>query len=385
MHDTQTRSRFSIRIRVTDEPCDKWPIGIELAVKKRQSSYPFENPDDFDYSRTLFHRLRTWLDSRRVSARRKSRTETVSLSPLSPAAFRPLASGDVPLLFLAHNDLKFIRSLLAHYRALGVTRFICVDDQSGDGTRELLCAQPDVDVWTSPVRYGEAKRGKLWREALFARYGKNRWYLNIDADEYLIYDRCFEKPLPDLIARLESLGLRRFAAPMIDMYPGGSVSAFAFDGSTDAMPWDVADCIDGNGYVLEKTKRFLSLAGGPRRRKFTAEAEMMKYPLMYWDDECSFGISIHQPLPFDRNFSAISGVLLHFKFFADYHEKTRAAVEDKQYFGGAREYQRILDTVEASGDLDFVYDETLKYASPEQLVERGFMRSIWPSNPRAET
>ena len=57
----------------------------------------------------------------------------------------------------------------------------------------------------STVRYGEARRGKLWREALFARYGKNRWYLNIDADEYLVYDRCFEKPLPDLIAQLERL------------------------------------------------------------------------------------------------------------------------------------------------------------------------------------
>jgi hypothetical protein len=360
------------------------PSGTELAVNKRQSPYPFENNGAFDYSRSLFHRFQTWIDSRRVAARRKSKTETVPLAPLSPATFRPLASGDIPLLFLAHNDLKFIRSLLAHYRALGVTRFICVDDQSDDGTRELLCAQPDVDVWTSSVRYGEARRGKLWREALFARYGKNRWYLNIDADEYLVYDRCFEQPLPELIAQLESLGQRRFAAPMIDMYPGGAVSAFAFDGSTDAMPWEVADCVDGNGYVIDKNKRFLSLAGGPRRRKFSAEAEMMKYPLMYWDDACSFGISIHQPLPFDRNFSPIAGVLLHFKFFADYHEKTQAAVADKQYFGGAREYQRILDTVVASGDLDFVYGGTLKYASPQQLVERGFMQSIWSPDRRVK-
>jgi hypothetical protein len=356
----------------------------EVAVNKRQSPYPFRNPGDFDYGRTLFHRFGTWLDSRRVSSRRKSRTETVPLSQLSPATFRPLRSADVPLLFLAHDDLKFMRSLLLHYRRLGVTRFICVDDQSEDGTRAFLCAQPDVDVWTSGVRYREARRGKLWREALFARYGKNRWYLNIDADEYLVYDRCFERPLPQLIAHLESLGVRRYAAPMIDMYPGGEVSAFAFDGSTDAMPWEIADCIDGSGYVIEKTKRFLSLAGGPRRRKFAAEAEMMKYPLMYWDDECSFGISIHQPLPFDRNFSPICGVLLHFKFFADYHEKTRQAVEDKQYFGGAREYQRILDTVAASGELDFVYQDTLKYSSPEQLIEHGFMRSVWSADRPAE-
>lgn len=357
----------------------------ELAVNKRQSSYPFRGPGDFDYGRTLLHRFGTWLDSRRVAARRRSKTETVPLSLKSPTAFRPLQDADVPLLFLAHDDLKFMRSLLAHYRRLGVTRFICVDDRSSDGTRELLCAQPDVDVWTSDVRYREARRGKLWREALFARYGKNRWYLNIDADEYLVYDRCFEKPLPALIARLESLGIRRLAAPMIDMYPGGRVSAFAFDGSTDAMPWEVADCLDGSGYAIEKNKRFLSLSGGPRRRTFSAEAEMMKYPLMYWDEDCSFGISIHQPLPFDRNFSPISGVLLHFKFFADYHEKTQAAVKDKQYFGGAREYQRILDTVAASGELDFVYEGTVTYSSPQQLVDLGFMEPLWPASTHGGT
>ncbi|OJF96954.1 glycosyltransferase family 2 protein [Pararhizobium antarcticum] len=319
----------------------------------------------------------TWLDTQRVSSRRKKTAEHVPLDLLQPKAFRPLGAGDMPLVFLAHNDFKFMRSLLAHYRALGVTRFICVDDRSDDGTREFLCAQSDVDVWVSGVRYREAKRGKLWREWLFARYGKNRWYLNIDADEYLVYDECDKRRLPDLIQHLESRGIRRLSAPMIDMYPAGSVASFTFDGTDDRRPWDVANSIDGDGYVIERMKRFASLCGGPRVRKFGTEAELMKYPLLYWDDACSYGVSIHQPLPFERNFQPILGVLLHFKFFADFQQKTQDAVADKQYFNGAQEYQRILDAVAESGELDFVYAGTVEYKGVKQLLDLGFMRSPW--------
>ncbi|OBZ93359.1 hypothetical protein ADU59_22845 [Pararhizobium polonicum] len=323
--------------------------------------------------------MRTRLETRRVASRRRKDAggERTGLSQLHPHDFRPLEKQDIPLVFITHNDLKFMRSLLQHYRKLGVTRFICVDDRSTDGTREFLCEQPDVDVWSADTRFKEAKRGRLWREALFARYGKQRWYVSIDSDEYLVYEQCYDKPLAELISHLESRDIRRFAAPMIDMYPGGSVDASRFDGNDAMMPWEVADCFDGEGYVIEKTKRFLSLFGGPRRRKFASELELMKYPLMFWDETCSTGVSIHQPLPFERNFYPISAVLLHFKFFADYREKTKDAVADQQYFGDAREYRRILAAIEKTGDLDFVYEGTVKYSSPQQLIERGFMHSIW--------
>lgn len=305
------------------------------------------------------------------------------MSLLSGGEIRPLGEADIPLVFLCHDDRKFLPSLLAHYRRLGVTRFICVDDQSVDGSREYLAAQPDVDLWVSPVRYKDARRGKLWREGLFARYGIGRWYLNIDADEYLVYDDCFSRPLGELIRHLEATGRKRLAAPMIDLYPGGAVSEFSFDGSDARMPWEIADHFDGSGYVVSYMKRFMSLGGGPRRRSFGAEAELMKYPLMFWDERCSFGVSIHQPTPFEENFGPIGGVLLHFKFFADYEQKTRQAVADGQYFDGAREYQRMLDASDAQGGLDFMAPVSKRYEGPEQLLREGFMERLSASGTAA--
>ncbi len=296
---------------------------------------------------------------------------------LFPERFRPLGVQDLPLVCLVHNDLKFLRSLLAHYRGIGATRFIFVDDGSTDGTLEFLRLQTDVDIWVSDVRYKDARRGRLWREKLFATYGKDRWYLNIDSDEYLVYQDYALKPLQQLLNRLELQGVRRLSAPMIDMYPPGPVSEFPFQGMDNSMPWEIASCFDGDGYVLERTKRFLSLSGGARHRKFGSEVELMKYPLIYWDDDCSLGTTIHKPLPYSRNFFPISAALLHFKFFSDYKEKTTEAVADKQYFAGASEYQKILNMVSKNGDVDFVYGATLTYGGPEELARQGFIRSVW--------
>lgn len=344
----------------------------------RHAAYPSSDAAKGAHARTILGRLLARNESRKILRRLKRRAdETVEMTLLSGEEPRPLDVSDVPLVFLCHNDRKFLPSLVSHYRRLGVTRFICVDDQSTDGSRDYLSAQPDVDLWVSPVRYKEARRGKLWREGLFARYGSGRWYLNIDADEYLVYDDCFSRPIGELIRHLETVGLKRLAAPMVDLYPGGAVNAFVFDGSDARMPWEIADHFDGSGYVVTYMKRFMSLAGGPRKRTFGAETELMKYPLMFWDDRCSFGVSIHQPTPFEENFGPIGGALLHFKFFADYAEKTRDAVADGQYFDGAREYQRILDAADEQGGLDFTGPVSKHYEGPQQLLEEGFMAPLW--------
>ncbi len=243
------------------------------------------------------------------------------MSCLTEGGQRPLGKGDIPVVFNTHNDRKLMPSFLAHYRGLGVTRFICVDDVSSDGTRDYLLAQADVDLWSSPVRYRDARRGREWREALFERYGWDRWYLNVDSDEFLIYEDCENRPLGALLQALESRGEKRLAAPMLDMYPPGRLGAATLDSDDGRMPWEIADHFDGSGYEISYTKRAISITGGPRKRKFAHLLELIKYPVIFWDKECSLGVSIHQPLPCERNFPAVSGVLLHFKFFSDYKEK----------------------------------------------------------------
>ncbi|OLP59489.1 hypothetical protein BJF93_11570 [Xaviernesmea oryzae] len=291
---------------------------------------------------------------------------------------RALRADDIPLVFLCHNDRAFLPSFLAHYRGLGVTRFICVDDASTDESQAYLEAEPDVDLWISDLRYGAANRGRLWRESLFEIYGRHRWYVNVDADEYLVYQSCAERPLSRLIDRLQALGITRLSAPMIDFYPAGPVGDFIFSGDSRVMPWEVATHYDVAGYDLSRSSISLQVRGGPRRRIFGADVQLIKFPLLYWDDACSLGTSIHHPIPFQQNFAPIAGVLLHFKFFAGVSARFERISSNGQHFGGAEHYKLMLGHMEDLNRLDFTDSVSHRFADPDSMVEEGFMRSLWP-------
>ncbi len=237
------------------------------------------------------------------------------LSPLRAGGVRPLAKDDIPLIFLVHDDRRFMRSLLAHYRGLGVTRFLCVDDRSTDGTREFLTGEPDVDVFESDVRYRDAKRGRLWREALVGLHGFDRWYLNVDSDEYLIYEDSEHRSLRDLFVFSSAVGSSAFRHPCWTCIPPRRRAPAAFDGSDERMPWQVAGWFDGTGYRVTKQRRGLSVRGGMRERLFGGEPELVKYPCCSGARGYILGSTIHQPMPFPMNFAPIYGMLLHFKFF----------------------------------------------------------------------
>lgn len=356
-----------------------WSKHESRNLKMTVHRYPFSDPSvaprpHAGLLRHLWMRYETW----RVL--RKQVLEDVEINLLASPGLRPLTATDIPLLFLCRNDLKLLPAFFNHYRGVGVTRFIVVDDQSSDGSREWLSSQADADVWISPLRYGEARRGRLWREKLLRLYGGGRWYLNVDVDEFLVYDQCGSRDLRALITALEARGARKMAAPMLDLYPGKPLESAEFNSALGDMPWTVANCFDRTGYDLTFKKRYMSLRGGPRRRMFGAEAELMKYPLLHWGSQSSLGTSIHQPLPYGGNFCSITGVLLHFKFFSDVETRVTEAVADGQYFDGAAEYKKILNKVEKGGGLDFRSPSTTVYEGPQQLVEMGFIERLFNSN-----
>jgi len=334
-------------------------------------NYPFPSGVP-DLARSFLDRLRTDYETFRVTRRERRNRSDVTMQPLRE--IKSLAPADVPLVFVTHNDTALLGAFIQHYRQLGVTRFICVDDVSTDGTREALLSEPDVDVWTSPIRFGEARRGRNWRESLFSKYGLDRWYLNVDSDEFLVYDDCFSQPLPSLIRTLEAQGLKRMAAPMLDMYP--KLSEFDAPPPRIERPWQFSRYFDGDSYVSAIRKRGVSVKGGPRGRKFGEGNELIKYPLIYWDSACLFGSSLHQPLPYGRNFPSMWGAILHFKFYTNYKAKITEAAEGKQHYNASEHYQKMMDILAREGEIDFSYDHSIRYDGPQQLVDRGFMTKI---------
>lgn len=337
--------------------------------------YPLQPGDSFAprWQARILNRAKALIDPLRPAAN----SADVKLDLVQPASQRPLGEDDIAVVFLCHNDMRFLRSFYAHYRAMGVTRFICVDDASSDGTRAFLEAQPDTDLHVSNVRYRDAARGKIWRELLLSRYGRDRWYLVVDSDEYFLYETFPREPVLDYARRLQRTGCRRLAAPMLDLYPVGDLSGAGLAGDDETMPWDVATHFDGDGYKANIFDTGLSIYGGVRARLFGANGELMKYPLLFWDRASSMGRSIHRPRPAAYNFTPAMGALLHFKIFSDVREQAEIAVSEGQHYGGAELYRRLLNRLDdAVGQDGVAYGGTLAYRGVDDLLARGFMKAV---------
>ena len=148
---------------------------------------------------------------------------------------------------------------LAHYRALGVRRFLVVDNASDDGSAAYLQEQPDVILWQTAASYRLSRFGMDWINHLLARYGHGHWCLTVDADERLIYPYWETRPLPALAEWLDRQGRLSFGAMMLELYPQGALSAGG------ALEW-----FDAGNYTIREKPEFTSLwiQGGPRARAF---------------------------------------------------------------------------------------------------------------------
>jgi hypothetical protein len=65
---------------------------------------------------------------------------------------------------------------------------VIVDNDSSEGSCELLLQQPDVDVYHAAGSYAEANGGTLWLDPLMYERQEASGCVQVDADELLVYD-----------------------------------------------------------------------------------------------------------------------------------------------------------------------------------------------------
>ncbi|WP_420959417.1 glycosyltransferase family 2 protein [Brucella sp. IR073] len=292
----------------------------------------------------------------------------------SSGSFAALRPDDLPLICVVRNAASYLKAFLRYYRALGVTRFIFVDDRSDDGTAGILAAAPDVDLFVSNIRYAEADRGRIWRDALFDIYGYDRWYMSVDADEFFVFPRMDRRDIREFIEELEQSGVRRSLAPMIDMYPPGLLRDGIFVDDGVKYPFEVSSHFDGDGYTVKHERFGVAVRGGPRQRLFGRSMRLSKFPLMWVDRKTDYYRgSIHGPGPCYRNCLPVTGALLHYRFSSRSVDEFRRIASEKSHAGGSEHYRAIVTDTRFSDDLSLMYEGSVQYTGPECLVERGFM------------
>ncbi len=294
-----------------------------------------------------------------------------------------LAVGEVGLICVLRNEIDRLPLFFEHYRGLGVTRFLIVDNGSDDGSHEFLLAAPDADIFHTDVPFSEAHGGLFWANGIAAAYCVGRWIVRADADELLVYDGMEEHDLRQLARWLEESGQDRLFAPLLDVYPSDALGQ-PRRGMADILR---LDCwFDSSGYALAHTRGGWQLTGGARKRLFAGEHRpenwpaLSKYPFFRMSGE-TIAFCPHWLWPYDETTEGPQGTLIHLKLMDDLASRAAKFVREGQHHGKSEDYRLINDVLGATPDLVAFDQGSSRYRGPKSLVRQAFMLPIDWQNP----
>lgn len=185
---------------------------------------------------------------------------------------------------VCHNEFLIIRTFLKHYRSIGIKKFYIVDDNSTDGTREILEQQKDV-VLFEPMDGSEYKTDvALWRQDILDFFLHDRWVTLPDIDE-LLYYKQMPAGIEEVIKHIEAEKSDVLLGVMIDMYQDKPLSKNRYSGERSLI--DEFPFFDGQGEpplgirILSQQKKYLKrfptpevlFKGGVRDRLFFQDKE----------------------------------------------------------------------------------------------------------------
>lgn len=287
-----------------------------------------------------------------------------------------LTADDVPLFCVERNEMLRLPYFLAHYRALGVTRFFFVDNNSDDGALAFLSSQPDCYVFLEAGSFAKSGYGIAWLQQLIKRYVlPNQWYLVIDADEFLIYPDCEIKKLPTLIDYMNTQGFEVMPSYVLDMYPADIDTQLAIksgDNLLEKSPYFY------NCYFFENQVECpYYRAKGGIFYYFGHTIPINVTPLLKKGKNCIELLgSRHLTTP--AQVSDITSVVQHYKFIGDFEKKAIDEGKRKEHHSGGAAYNiyaNIIQSVKNAGIHYADLDKSTRYQDSHQLIELGLMRS----------
>jgi hypothetical protein len=279
------------------------------------------------------------------------------------------------------DEIPHLPHFLRHHRGAGARRFAFIDNGSVDGTLAYLLEQPDCDVYRHPGDYLLAAASAVWRNLLLDRYAQASWRLSVDADETAVYPGWPALGLDAFAANMRAAGCQAVNSIMIDMYgPGPILTTHA---GVDGDLLATCPLFDGEGYTIERPADWradhfprLNIRGGPEMRAirqrpefgWLAKTALVLEPGIVYRDP-------HTVYPFELNFDFPRMALLHFRFFSTISLRLERVRERRATPGAVVAYDQVAARLQTKPSFSFAYPGSVEFRSPEQLVERGLIRT----------
>lgn len=319
----------------------------------------------------------------------------------------PQADG-VTVLAIIKNELFYLPAFLDHYRRLGVSRFVFLDDGSNDGGFEYLLQQPDCGVVVSELSFGQFVDGKkvhmLWRTALPQAYCEGTWSALVDIDEFIVLPPGFDS-LASFTQKLDAMGAAVIGAVMIDFYPANVAELENAAPPNDASELFARypffdDCPHGRwargrfrrayGGVRARLLLAHGIAQAPTRMSFVQSIKSRLRKLMRRDKPQGFSAIYKVPLvrwsscyehvnPHRINAAPRADIqlpLVHFKFTGNFAEKIAFAISSGAYNNNSMDYRAYAELLEEMrrGDGSFLCEVSRKYSASNDFIANELVR-----------
>ncbi len=289
---------------------------------------------------------------------------------LTPERRGAIDTQGVLALAVVRNEMLRLPRFLAHYRALGVDKFVIVENNSTDGTADFVAAQPDVCLYRTGASF---IRKEAWIDLLLRRHASNRWCVVVDADELLDFPASDRVGLRGLCAYLDARGFNALHAVLLDLYPGGSLAEINYRAGDDYFsgvwyfdpPDRMVKVPRGFGPGAGLDYRF---AGGVRERVFGVRNCCSKFPLLRFGR----GMFLHdgQHHIEGGRIADLRGVLYHLKYLQDFSPRVVEESARGEHWNGAAEYKEYA-RVAGTSALQLRDEASIRYEDREQMEELG--------------
>jgi len=238
------------------------------------------------------------------------------------------AKGGVTAFLNVKNEMLHLPEFLRHHRALGVRRFVVVDNSSSDDGPAYLAAQPDVVLYRTGDSFQAAGAGLRWINVLRDRHAAGEWSLYLDADEALIYPGYERVKLDGVTAWLDGEGAEAMGAFMLDLYP-----ARLRNENGEPAPQSAYVFYDADYEWLGQVRApYIQPVGGVRARLFGSGEYLHKTPLL--KQGAGIYVGSHNTTPV--RVSGIFGTLLHYKLLniAARFQPARPGIDGNPFMAG---------------------------------------------------
>lgn len=281
--------------------------------------------------------------------------------------------GSVVVVCLVRDGAAHLDDFVRHYRGLGASGIVLLDNGSTDGTVDRAAEFDDVTVLHTAAPFRTYKRAA--KRYLTDRFGETGWVLCVDIDEFFDYPYRDRVPLADFLGYLRAHRFSAVVSYLLDVFPAGPLLA---TGSRRAghCNYDLTE-IETEPYVRAHPSAFgpattslRAYSGGIRKKAFGVRANLTKQPLLYPPG----GPVVVAPHRIRGGVVAdVTGVLVHYKYVGPFYEHAHRAVRERSYYRNSEEYQRYLAAFAREPDLALNSPTSRELRHVDQLVDEGFL------------